>query len=94
MEHAIAGCGESSEIFRVTAEAYLAATAGRAGDRGCGPGAMLPGRYFLALRLAGANSQTRGDGIRYFGPLASREQAEFLHASARAFGLAQAAERA
>jgi hypothetical protein len=55
---------------------------------------MLPGRYFLALRLAGANSQTRGDGIRYFGPLASREQAEFLHASARAFGLAQAAEHA
>ncbi len=94
MEHAIAGCGESSEIARSTAEAHLLTTAGRTGDRGRGPGATLPGGYFLVLRPAGASLQTRGEGIRYFGPLASREQVEFLNASAQPFGLVQAAEHA
>jgi hypothetical protein len=48
---------------------------------------MLPAGYFVALWPADASPRLCSSGVRYFGPLATREQAEWLRASAQAIGL-------
>jgi hypothetical protein len=73
--------GRSCDIVPAGTDAYLVAPARRGLHRDTRAG------YFVVLGPAGAGQNTAGNDARRFGPLATREQAEWLQASARAIGL-------
>jgi hypothetical protein len=73
--------GRSCDIVPAGTDAYLVAPARRGLHRDTRAG------YFVVLGPAGTAPSTAANGARRFGPLATREQAEWLRASAHAIGL-------
>ena len=79
--------GHRCDIVPAGTDAYLLAPSRRGQHRDTQAGTGPRAGYFVVLGPAGGGSSTAANGARRFGPLATREQAEWLRASARAIGL-------